>query len=72
MAREIHKAMDRNIPFKNARPADKSHPWIDAQCAELQEKAHLGDEDAEQALENRLAAQYDKYAERHHTKYDKY
>ena len=51
MAREIHKAMDRNIPFNNSCPVDKAHPWIDAKCEELQTEAHLGDKDAEQALE---------------------
>ena len=47
IAKEIHKAMERNIPFKNSRPVDKAHPWIDAKCEELQNKAHLGDNKAE-------------------------
>ena len=32
IAREIHKAMHRNIPSKTTRSVDKTHPWIDAKC----------------------------------------
>ena len=64
IAKEIHKAMQRNIPFKSSRPVDKAHPWIDAKCEELQGKAHLGDKHAEKELEKRLTQNYEKYAEK--------
>ena len=55
-------------PFQNARPVDKAHPWIDAKCEELQNKAHLGDKSADKDLEERLTENYETYAERHKQK----
>ena len=60
--------MQKHIPFKTSRPVDKTHPWIDAKCEELQGKAHLGDEAAETELGKRLTQNYTNYAERHKKK----
>ena len=68
IAKEIHKAMKKHIPFKTSRPVDKTHPWIDAKCEELQGKAHLGDTEAEAELGKRLTQNYKNYAERHKKK----
>ena len=60
--------MRKHIPFKTSRPVDKTHPWIDAKCEELQGKAHLGDTEAETELGKRLTQNYTNYAERHKKK----